>query len=290
MKTTLRNLAKTFLETENDAVATSCRAAALAILRNVDGDQSPSALCQQLGFSYFLGVNSSAKTIKGTKLSYDTLSLYLIPTSGSGANFCASASLGCKLACLVNAGRIRMEGAAGSIRISRLLKTWLITARMDIAVKLIEHDIKKAQSKKRKFCVRLNGTSDINWLKVSANFPTVQFYDYTKVLSRALRPTQNQHVTFSYAEDNWQDCRKAYRAGLNIAIPVVARDHAEILALPGTYEIDSTDLRFLDSEYAPGQRFGILSAKLSDGLQDGIKAGFIADIAMVKAFIAYVTD
>jgi hypothetical protein len=290
MKTTLRSLAKTFLETGNDSVASSCRSAALAILRNVDGDQSPNALSRQLGFSYFLGVNSSAKTIKGTKLFYDTLILYLIPASGSGSNFCPSASLGCKLACLVNAGRIRMEGAAGSIRISRLLKTWLITARMDVAIKLVEHDIRKAQGKDRKFCVRLNGTSDINWLKVSANFPTVQFYDYTKVLSRALRPTQNQHVTFSYAEDNWQDCREAYQSGLNLAIPVVASDHEEILALPGTYEIDSTDLRFLDSEYAPGQRFGILSAKLSDGMQGGIDAGFIADRAMVEAFIAYVTS
>jgi hypothetical protein len=289
MKTTLRSLAKTFLETENDAVAASCRAAALAILKNIDGDQSPNAIRQQLGISYFLGVNSSSKTIKGTKLDYDTLVLYLIPASGSGANFCPQASLGCKLACLVNAGRIRMEGASGSIRISRLLKTWLITSRMDIAVKLIEHDIRKAQGKKRKFCVRLNGTSDLNWLKVSANFPHVQFYDYSKVISRALRPTENHHVTFSYAENNWIDCRKAYQAGLNLAIPVVASDHKEILGLPGTYEIDSTDLRFLDSEYAPGKRFGILSAKLSDGLQDGIKAGFIADIAMVKAFIAYVT-
>jgi hypothetical protein len=290
MKTTLRGLAKTFLETENDAVASSCRSAALAILKNIDGDQSPNAICQQLGFSYLLGVNSSAKTIKGKKLSYDTLILYLIPASGSGANFCPSASLGCKIACLVNSGRIRMEGAAGSIRISRLLKTWLITARMDVAIKLIEHDIRKAQGKDRKFCVRLNGTSDINWLKVSANFPKVQFYDYTKVLSRALRPTKNQHVTFSYAEDNWQDCREAYQAGLNLAIPVVASDHNEILALPGAYEIDSTDLRFLDAEYAPGKRFGILSAKLSDGMQGGIDAGFIADRAMVEAFIAYVTS
>ena len=99
---------------------------------------------------------------------------------------------------------------------------------------------------------RLNGTSDLSWEKYSvegadnifALFPTVQFYDYTKVLGRKTGDIPNYHLTFSAADGNQLDVQAAMQAGLNVA--------AVFDSIPDTYNgravinADETDLRFLD--------------------------------------------
>ena len=37
-----------------------------------------------------------------------------------------------------------------------------------------------------KLCVRLNGATDINWIAVIKQYPTIQFVDYTKSEARAI--------------------------------------------------------------------------------------------------------
>ena len=103
--------------------------------------------------------------------------------------------------------------------------------------------------------MRLNGTSDLGWegmaKELFETFPDVQFYDYTKVLSRMLRFCQgkfptNYHLTFSRSEANWDDCQIVLKNGGNVAA-VFYKD------LPETYEGfsvvngDLSDLRFLDN-------------------------------------------
>ena len=54
-------------------------------------------------------------------------------------------------------------------------------------------------------CVRLNGTSDIRFERfgIMQEFPAIQFYDYTKDVSRAYRTMpDNYHLTLSYSEAN----------------------------------------------------------------------------------------
>jgi hypothetical protein len=70
-------------------------------------------------------------------------------------------------------------------------------------------------------------------------FPTVQFYDYTKVLGRKVSDIPNYHLTFSRADGNEKDCARALEQGLSV---VAVYD--EIPA--GVPSADETDLRFLD--------------------------------------------
>ena len=95
---------------------------------------------------------------------------------------------------------------------------------------------------------RLNGTSDLSWEKyptrygadnIFDQFPTIQFYDYTKVLGRKVAHIPNYHLTFSRADGNDADCQKAIAQGMNVA--AVYDEIPE-----GMFSADETDLRFLD--------------------------------------------
>jgi hypothetical protein len=88
---------------------------------------------------------------------------------------------------------------------------------------------------------RLNGTSDLSVEKwgIIEKFPTVQFYDYTKVLGRKVAHLPNYHLTFSKADGNDSDVAEALLQGMSV---VAVYD-----AIPeGVPSADETDLRFLD--------------------------------------------
>lgn len=159
-----------------------------------------------------IGFNSNAKTIKGNTIGYYTGILYLAPSDISGYQVCPMAKLaGCESACLNTSGR----GAFNSTQIARIKKTkeffnernWF----MQNIVKDIEAGIRKAKKLNQELLIRLNGTSDIKFENVSFvdidgieysnimnRFPTVQFYDYTKIPNRVELP-KNYDLTFSYS-------------------------------------------------------------------------------------------
>jgi hypothetical protein len=159
-----------------------------------------------------LGFNTNAKTVKGEKLGFYTGILYLAPSDISGFQVCPMAkAANCEKACLYTAGR----GAFNSIQLARIAKTKSFFADknnfMLNLVKDIEKGIKKANTLGQELLIRLNGTSDIRWEnegftdfdgKVYPNlmsrFPTVQFYDYTKIPNRKDLPA-NYDLTFSYS-------------------------------------------------------------------------------------------
>jgi hypothetical protein len=96
---------------------------------------------------------------------------------------------------------------------------------------------------------RLNGTSDLSWekydmlpgLNVFECFPTVQFYDYTKILGRKVKGYENYHLTFSKADGNDSDVADALLAGMSV---VAVYDKIPA----GVPSADETDLRFLDAK------------------------------------------
>jgi len=213
------------------------------------------------------------KTLKGQAQGYITAVLHLAPASTSGWNVCPMATKGCKAACLNTAGRggiaagnATFESAEGSlpdnaIQKARIARTkWFFTDREAFMAQLVTEVyafVNKAKKAGLIPCVRLNGTSDIRWERIPCNglenimaeFPAVQFYDYTKLANRKGVPS-NYHLTFSLAEDNDAHAASVLAAGGNVA--VVYRDKA----LPQTYAIagttrevvsgDDSDLRFLD--------------------------------------------
>ena len=208
------------------------------------------------------------KTLKGMSQGYMTYILHLAPATLSGHNTCPKATAGCAAACLNTAGRggmFKKGETTNAIQQARIRKTKLFFADRDAFMAALVKDITLAikQSEKAGLipAIRLNGTSDLSFEKygfteagvfyqnIMARFPTVQFYDYTKVLGRKVAGITNYHLTFSNADGNQADVAKAIASGYNIAT-VFGLKKTE--PMPATYmdlpvfNGDESDLRFLD--------------------------------------------
>ena len=198
------------------------------------------------------------KILKGMKQGYMTYILHLAPADVSGYNTCPKATAGCKAACLNTAGRggmFKKGESTNVIQQARIRKTKLFFENRDVFLAILEDDIRKAikQSEKKGLVpvFRLNGTSDLSWEKygIIQKFPNVQFYDYTKVLGRKVSYLSNYHLTFSAADGNDDDVRRAIKEKYNIATVFGIKKSQP---MPETYEGtpvfngDESDLRFLD--------------------------------------------
>ena len=195
------------------------------------------------------------KTVKGEKLGYLTGILYLAPAKISGYEVCPRRSAGCTEACLYTAGM----GAFSTVQQARIKKTKQFFEDRDNFLMQLRKDITALVRKAKKTnmipAIRLNGTSDIEWTRfgIMEEFPDVQFYDYTKVLSRIEHPEQdrpaNYHITFSRNESNDDECEKALRLGFNVAA-VFSTKKGEMFPKSWkeyfVYDGDETDLRFED--------------------------------------------
>lgn len=210
--------------------------------------------------SFKLLTKNNTKTMKGQSVGFMTFVLHLAPHTRSGVgNVCPKATAGCIAACLNTAGYGGMFKPGTSTNVvqeARIRKTKLFFQDRDAFMKMLAEDISKAityaTSRGLIPVFRLNGTSDLPWEKYPVNgaknifelFPTVTFYDYTKVLGRKIKSIPNYHVTFSRAESNQADVEKAIKAGMNVA---VVFDQ-----LPATYldrmvvDGDVNDTRFND--------------------------------------------
>jgi hypothetical protein len=220
-----------------------------------------------------LGVGNNAKTVKGDGSEYLTAILYLTPSD----YLCPLSNLaGCREGCLNTAGR----GAFNSVQAARHRKTQMLLKLPDQFNQQLRADLDKFQ----KYCqrkgiqpvVRLNGTSDYNWKEVIVDYPTIQFYDYTKVYNRVAKNwPSNYHLTLSYSEANdaYRDnvVRYANDYGANMA--VVFRDKNSI---PKTFlgrkviDGDADDLRFLDPS-------NVVVALYAKGKAKKDTTGFVVD-------------
>jgi len=197
---------------------------------------------------------ANPKIQKGTKLGYLSFILHLAPADLSGRETCPKRTAGCTAACLNTAGRggmFKRGENTNMIQKARIRKT--VSFFEDRAqfmydlYKDIQKAIKFAERKGLIPVFRLNGTSDLSWekydmlpgLNVFECFPTVQFYDYTKILGRKVAGLSNYHLTFSKADGNDSDVADALLQGMSV-VAVYDRIPA------GVPSADETDLRFLD--------------------------------------------
>ena len=131
------------------------------------------------------------------------------------------------------------------IQKARIRKTKMYFEQRDEFLATLEADIRKAirfaERKGLTPVFRLNGTSDLSVEKwgIIEKFPTVQFYDYTKVLGRKVAHLPNYHLTFSKADGNDSDVAEALLQGMSV---VAVYDKIPA----GVPSADETDLRFLD--------------------------------------------
>ena len=241
-----------------------------------------------------LSINSDSKTIKGNKKGYLTAIMYLIPHKLSGKNVCAFATAGCIATCLNIAGR----GKFNTIQKARLNKTlFFLNHKKEFMLNLvrrIDNFVKLANKKGLIPVVRLNGTSDIPFENIKIDiydiypycdlgsdkqyynifelFPKVQFYDYSKYPLEKRNYVDNLDLTFSLAENNWEEAK--YYLNHNSGRVSAVFSHN----IPKTYKGykvingDNTDLRFLEPKGC------IVGLKFKGSIVDrikGINSGFV---------------
>lgn len=200
---------------------------------------------------------ANPKIQKGTKLGYLTFILHLAPADLSGRETCPKRTAGCTAACLNTAGRggmFKRGETTNVIQRARIRKTkYFFENREAFMSDLVEDIMRAVNYARRKGLIpvfRLNGTSDLSWEKyptpygadnIFTQFPTLQFYDYTKVLGRKVKHLPNYHLTFSKADGNDSDVAEALLQGMSV-VAVYDRIPA------GVPSADETDLRFLDAK------------------------------------------
>jgi hypothetical protein len=117
-----------------------------------------------------------------------------------------------------------------SVQKSRLNKKYYFLAERQKFLKHLDREIKlsseRAKTKKLKYTVRLNGTSDLpferykleNGKNLMENNPSVQFIDYTKIKNRLFQKLpKNYSLTYSQAENNLDDVKQVLKTKYNIA-------------------------------------------------------------------------
>jgi hypothetical protein len=210
-----------------------------------------------LDLTKLMFTSGNPKTDKNLKIEslkkYWIKRLNLAPASISGFNTCASASQGCREACLHESGNPVFMPQKTLGRVNRTLLYFKDRAKF---LSMITREIRNHEILCKKYdlkpVIRLNTTSDIMWEnhKIFELFSNVQFYDYTKHFNRMIKylksdMPKNYHLTFSRNEANDFQSTQILKAGGNVA--VVFRKE-----LPETYKGfkvingDEHDLRFLD--------------------------------------------
>lgn len=199
-----------------------------------------------------LGTN--AKTLKSEELfpQWRVRVMHLAPAKVSGHEVCPERSPGCTAACLNRSG----QGNMGVVQEARIAKTKLYFEdhtrfMLQLAWELTA-EARRARKRGQRLAVRLNGTSDLDWVATIRDHPHIQFYDYTKVWDRmtdwvAGGLPKNYYLTWSASEDNWPECSVVLEHGGTVALvrekgaplPWWARER-------GTINGDRHDLRFKD--------------------------------------------
>ncbi|WP_449240233.1 GP88 family protein [Botrimarina mediterranea] len=222
-------------------------------------------------------LSTSRKTEKGRSVGVSTKVMYLTP----GA-LCPAASPGCVAACLgFSSGRMSLQQAS----FARDRRTSLFIHERDMFLSKLNSEIAEHADEARAMglvpCVRLNGSSDVDWSEVAPQIfrrhSDCMFYDYSKVPGIALRyaargdsgsswPT-NYAITFSVAEHNTKRALQMLEVGVNVSVVFSGGLPSQWLGVK-VIDGDQHDARWLD----PNPCVVGLSAK---GLAQYDQTGFV---------------
>lgn len=174
-------------------------------------------------------LSESAKVVKGEKFGYLSAVCYMTPAFAfAGGNTCSHHTLGnCAGPCLVHSGHMSLKEAieARADRLALFLKNpALFFEILSRELMLLE---KRAHKKELKAAGRMNGTTDLNWVKIRfdgktifEHFPGICWYDYTKNPRLAEDYlAAGISITFSwYKKADTQKVLELLDRGVNIAI------------------------------------------------------------------------
>jgi len=241
--------------------------------------------------SYLGNVAHSTKLMHSLKeMKISTYGIYLAPSNLSGYNVCQN-SESCREHCLFGSGHAMMDilnhNARGVVA-GRIRKTRLFFENRPYYMQWLIAEITKykllADLEGIEFSVRLNCTSDINisdfefeGKNICDIFPTVQFYDYTKVfnhLDNAIKFT-NYDLTYSFNGFNWGLCEKSLNK--NIRVAVVFEKHLP-LTFHGYRVIngDTYDARYYDEKNViVGLKFKMVASAIKNSTYTIPKTPFV---------------
>lgn len=214
------------------------------------------------------------KTRKNGKVSkVKSYGISLAPAMASGLlrfNNCTGAVWGCIVNCLFNTGR----GGSDVVRNSRIARTVAMVLCPDWFDNKLRRELDKIVAKQadgETVGVRPNMFSDNMWERTGIidDYPTITFYDYTKIASRAgwLRP--NYYVTYSY-KGTTQSLQAAQRILdekiASVSVVFYEDDgkcgrHAHEQRLPQTVTINGKEYRVLDgttTDWRPDDEMGVV--------------------------------
>lgn len=194
---------------------------------------------------------TNAKTAKNE---IETYILYLAPYNQNilGKNLCPNASAGCIASCLFTAGR----GKFNNVQKARIEKAnFYVKDKLGFLAQLLKelNNInKKAKKENKKIAIRLNGTSDLDFigqirqnfdLDILTEFKNLIFYDYTKILGKIEKyKGQNYFLTYSRSENTKnEDIKKAIELGANVS--AVFKNE-----LPKFYKIGNLNIQVINGD------------------------------------------
>ena len=240
---------------------------------------------------------TNAKTAKNSRA---TAIMYLLPhkQNSKGINLCPKAG-SCADFCLSESGRVQMFN---SIRIARMNRTErFVNDKKQFCLDLMKElnaFRRKVDKLQVESAVRLNGTSDIDWIGIMkrqigvdllSEFPEFNFYDYTKIIGKVKKYTDtNYRHTFSYSEDkdSMNDSRTALSLDTPVSVVFSTKKGDDLpLEFLGNEVIDGdkADDIMLDKSggYILGLRYKPQARKKADRekeLADAIKSGFVIEV------------
>lgn len=197
-------------------------------------------------------LTGSTKTNKSTKYGYLNKVMYL----ESSTKVCPNAILaGCLKPCLKSSGRMKFA----TPKQARKNRTDLFNVDKEHFFTKLSAEIYDAKleayNEGLKLCIRLNGTSDINWqdfiIKNNKNifelFSDIQFYDYSKVLTRETNH-DNYFIIYSYSGVNLDYAKSCFDLFLKEekSIAVVFDEIPPVWQGFTVIDGEKHDLRFLD--------------------------------------------
>lgn len=212
---------------------------------------------------------SNAKTVKNTE---ETWIMYISPydLNSYGKTVCSDSTTGCTQSCLgPHSGRALLFQM---ITQARIRKTDLYFSDRQAFCNMLLKDMirlsKRAVEKQIKIQVRLNGTSDLDFIAILKNrtgfdirtLPGLSFYDYTKQIGKFKKYQGTDYkLTFSRSEKNTAECIEAIKYG-----PVaVVFDTKKNQDLPTTFSFDGINY------------FPVIDGDKADDLMVNLGSGFI---------------
>lgn len=228
-----------------------------------------------------------AKSI--AKFDVITAGLALAPHRRSGFDVCPEAGF-CSAVCnLWFSGRTVSQ----PVRNAMLRRATLLVHDRDAFMAALRRDLDRVLRKSERLgkpaYVRLNTSSDLDWIATIADYPTVRFYDYTKIRSRARAAArghlpENYCVTPSYSERMHHSSFRSYlNAGLNVSVvfdTMYIPSHGRIGQLPKTFrgfpvvDGDTHDLRHPDFD-GRGNVIGLRFKGSRRLMSEAVKRGFV---------------